>query len=44
MLVGGSWVEHFELSGVMVVWGSGEIPVGLFDADAATPAGVVFPS
>jgi hypothetical protein len=35
-------VGHYRSSGVVVFWGLGEIPVGLSDIDAVTPAGAAF--
>jgi hypothetical protein len=39
-----SWAEHSGSSEVVVFWGSGEIPVGLFGTDAVTPMGATIPS
>jgi hypothetical protein len=35
-------VEHYGSSGVVLFLGLGEIPVGLSDVDAVTPAGAAF--
>jgi hypothetical protein len=37
-----SWAKHYELSGVVVFLGSGEILVGSSGTDVVTPAGVAF--
>jgi hypothetical protein len=44
MLVGGKLVERYGLYGVVVFWGSGEIPVGLAGTDAVTLEGAAVPS